>query len=226
MRRRHIAVKKWPLMGVFRYEGHMASHICGILIYRCVLCVMLTCGIVHADIFNIGVLSFDMLIPSDSGVPGVNVFTVGNFTGDPGNGGFALTPDFPVFTALTLQNATLTVVSNLSTQVFKLGDIAPGSSSPAALEFPGTTDFSSASFSALLNQNTFMLSDGSAITASSSTVTADLLPASGPGLVAGRDIALIPTSNVPSVPEPQPTCVVVALLALIWVLKHKTLRRA
>jgi hypothetical protein len=55
---------------------------------------------------NIGLLSFDVPIPP-AGSPGVNVFDVYNFAGDPNLSGYALPPDFPVLTFVTLQNASL-----------------------------------------------------------------------------------------------------------------------
>lgn len=44
---------------------------------------------------NVGLISFDVLIPADINVPGVSVFTISNFTG-----GFALPADFPVVDSL------------------------------------------------------------------------------------------------------------------------------
>ena len=64
----------------------------------------------------VGFISFDVLIPAGPG-PGVNVFNISNFTGDPGTGGFALPPDFPVFTNLTFLNASLTVNNGVSLYV-------------------------------------------------------------------------------------------------------------
>jgi hypothetical protein len=81
-------------------------------------------GISEATIINLGVISLDTLIPAGS-APGVNVFTINNFTGDPASGGFALPPDFPVLTDAAFLNARLTVSTATSSVVINLGK--PGS---------------------------------------------------------------------------------------------------
>jgi hypothetical protein len=83
-------------------------------------------GLVFADTINLGFISFDGFIPGSSGSPGVNEFSINNFTGDPGLGGSALPPDFPIFSSLTIQGAQLTVFEPSGNEVFPLGDLAPG----------------------------------------------------------------------------------------------------
>src|SRR5438876_12320790 len=80
-----------------------------------------------ADVINIGVLSFDVLIPNDGINPGTNVFTVQNLTGDPSIGGFALPPDFTVFDFLTFLDGFLTLFTPGSPDILvDLGPVGPG----------------------------------------------------------------------------------------------------
>src|SRR5437879_5593489 len=81
---------------------------------------------------NIGLISFDVLIPAGPGTPGVNVLDISNFTGDPLLGGFALPPDFPAFSSLKFLNAKATFMGG-STLVVNLGDIAPGTPAPLSI---------------------------------------------------------------------------------------------
>src|SRR5215469_15986044 len=83
---------------------------------------LVECIPIWASTVPIGDLSFDLFTPPANGSPGVNVFSVSNFTG-----AFDLKPDFPASTALTLMNATLTVdPSGGSPEVITLDDIGPG----------------------------------------------------------------------------------------------------
>lgn len=149
---------------------------------------------------SIGVISFDNLIPPGSG-PGVNVFDISNFTGDPGLGGFALPPDFPVFTSLTFLSVSLTVDDGVSPFTIVLGDIGPGSFSPTdPVQFADTVNFVSATLTATLSQTSLLLFDSSTFNAGSPTITVQILPSSGPFLQAGTDFAVISVSD--TVPEP------------------------
>src|SRR4051794_6012957 len=78
------------------------------------------------DTINVGVLSYDVLFAGDIDNPGVNVVNVVNFTGDPLSGGFALPPDFPVFTALTFAGSSLSISDGGPPLLISLGDIGPG----------------------------------------------------------------------------------------------------
>ena len=150
---------------------------------------------------NIGLLSFDVLVP---GSPGVNAFTLTNFTGDPVANGFALPPDFPVYDFLNFLGSSLTLTSGGPVTVL-LGDIGPGTfDSLGSLEFPDSTLFTSALFTATLSQTSLLLSDGSTFVVDSPNITMTLLPSAGPSLVAGTDLAVISvTGNVSTaVPEP------------------------
>lgn len=161
---------------------------------------------------NIGLFSFDTLIPGDPSAPGVNGFTILNLTGDPAAGGFALPPEFPVYTSLSLEDATLA----LDGQVFGLGDIGPGGLTPPALFFPDTALFSSAIFSARLSQTGLTLFDGTIFTAASPFVSARLLPSSGPNLEPGVDFVLLSVSEVP-----EPGSFLPALVGLGFILARQ-----
>ena len=153
----------------------------------------------QAASFNIGVITFDVLIPAGAqGSPGVNVFNIVNLTGDPTASGSALAPDFPVFTQLTWSNCRLSVVVGGSPTVIPLTPVGPGTfSGPAALQFPDTTQIDSATFTATLNTGSLLLSGGTTVPASSSQVTATLLPTA---LLSGRgvDFAVIGVTGAPT----------------------------
>jgi hypothetical protein len=145
-----------------------------------------------AAAFNIGLITFDALIPaSPQGDAGVSTFNIVNLNGDPGGGGSALASDFPVFTQLTLSNCQLTVVIGGAGIVIPLTPLGPGTfSSPATLQFPDTTHIDSATFTATLSTASVLLSDGTTVAANSAQVTATLAP-TGPSLVPGTDLAII-----------------------------------
>jgi len=173
----------------------------------------------HADTLNLGVLSFDVLVPGAPDAPGVNVFDIANLTGDTSGGGFALPPDFPALTFLTFLNSSITLTfSDSSQQVIFLGDIDPGFfSSGSPLQFPDTTLFTSAVFAATLNSTTTLLDGGSSF-AADPTVRAFLSPASGASLVAGSDFALIEGMSPTSLPEPGTGGLLAAALGgLVWI---------
>ena len=157
----------------------------------------------------IGVISFDNFIPASAASPGVNTFTISNLTGNPTASGFALPPDFPIYSALILENLQLTVLSGSGSISFQVGDVGPGFVMP--LLFPDTLSFSSAQLSATLNQTTLLMSDWSVFQASSPSVNVQLSPISGASLMAGRDFQLITISDVP---EPSPFLLISLPLAV------------
>jgi len=157
----------------------------------------------EAATIPVGFITFDELIPADQGNPGVNSFTIANLTGDPGTGGFALPPDFPVLTELTFLNASLTLFGTGAPSVIPLGSIGPGFLSPASLQFPDTEQFTSAQFNAILSPTTFQLDGGGSFNASSS-VSAALFPAFGDFLSPGLDFALIEANEAGSADVPEP----------------------
>ena len=171
---------------------------------------------------NLGLISFDVFIPAGAG-PGVNAFNLSNFTGDPGGGGFALPPDFPVFTGVTFLNASLTLAHESVTDVVLLGDLLPGSYSPLNLLFPDTTLFTSATFSATIDSPSLLLSDGSTFQAGSLNLIATLIPSAPGPLSAGTDLLVITVSDevVSNIPEPSTTLLIGAGLVVGALLKHR-----
>jgi hypothetical protein len=176
--------------------------------------ILLSSMVALAEPVNIGLLSFDVLIPGAAS-PGVNAFSISLFTGDPGAGGLALPPDFPVFTQLSLLNARLFLEHGGTTDIVNLGDISPGIlGAPISLQFAETTLFNSATLTATLGTTNLVLFDLSPFQANSASITAILTPGSGFSLVAGSDFALLTVSDeIASVPEPAG----IALLALALV---------
>src|ERR1700738_3975513 len=102
------------------------------------LCMMALTAVASAAPISLGVVSFDVLIPGGPGAPGVNAFTVSNLTGDPSASGFALPPDFPAITPLTLRGASLMLNGASGFQTISLGDLGPGQFSPLSLHFADT----------------------------------------------------------------------------------------
>ncbi|MBZ5634920.1 MAG: hypothetical protein LAO55_17500 [Acidobacteriia bacterium] len=153
----------------------------------------------HADTISLGFVSFDILIPGAPELPGVNAFSITNFTGSN-----SLSPDFPVATDLSFLGSSLTLAGDFNGTV-NIGTVVPGSTSPAALEFPETTLFSSATFSANLSQTIFALSDGRTFQATDRALSVELLPFSGLNLSPSLDFAVITveaTEVRSAVPEP------------------------
>ena len=181
----------------------------GLIAVAAALAILPTVAV--ADTVALGYVSFDVLIPGAPGIPGVNTFTVGNFTGDPSLGGNDLPPTFPVLTSVTFLSSSLTLVSGGTSQVFALGDLGPGLYNPPP-DFPDTESFTSATFSATLDTTTFQLDGGGTFNASSNQIAVDLLPSIGNELVAATDLALITVSAVP-----EPSEFWMLLLAVAWV---------
>jgi hypothetical protein len=175
----------------------------------------------HADPINLGFISFDNLIPSDGGIPGIDGFTIGNLTGDPAAGGFGLPTDFPVFSPILFVNSILTVVENGLSTDYLLGNIGPGFFQPDVLQFLTSAQITSATFAAQLGPLVFTLADGTIWSANSTSVTASLLPSSGSFLTAGLDVALLTVdasqqSTPPSsVPEPRTWLLVASGIAIV-----------
>lgn len=166
-----------------------------------------------AQAVPIGVLSFDVLIP---GPDGVNALSVLNLTGDPAAGGFALPPDFPVTSDLSLQNAGVTVAfADAPVRFIALGDLGPGPfPDPSGdLQFPETAELLSATFTASLSDTSLLLQDGSTFLAAR-PIAATLASAGGP-LVPGADsfVLLEARPAVVPVPSPWPVILLVAGLA-------------
>jgi hypothetical protein len=182
-----------------------------------VVCLIFLTLQARADIIPIGLVSFDQLIPGDVGVPGINAFTIANFTGTN-----SLPPDFPVATDLSFLTTSLQLTGDFSGTI-DTGDIPLGAASPASLDFPDTILFTSATFSGTLNITTFVLSDGRTFVASQPHFSASLLPSSPPDLAAGIDFAVInidATESIQAVPEPS-SCILVCFALLVILASQK-----
>ncbi len=163
----------------------------------------------------LGGISFNTLIPSGGGSPGVTNFEIDNFTG-----AYALPSDFPAIANLTFQNSQLVLTEQGGTQVtIALGDLTPGANTPNVLDFSSTLDLVSATFTATLSSETFALSDGTTFEATSSQISSEVTPSSAATLTPDLDFSLIVVSgsSVPtSVPEPRSLCL--ACMAVIGVI--------
>lgn len=158
-----------------------------------------------AESIAIGVVSFDVFLPGDGDTPGVNAINLLNLTGDPLAGGFALDPDFPSHTEITLLNASLTLVVDGVPQLLALGDIGPGLFDPTlALLFSDTASISSLILTATLSTTALRRGDGTALTAASQMVMLTMLPLVDGALVPGLDLAVISIDADTSTPVPAP----------------------
>jgi hypothetical protein len=187
--------------------------------------VLLASAVARADQITVGLLSFDVFIPSSGTTPGVNAFDIFNFTGPVY--GPTVGPPYAA-DPLTLDNASLTVdFRGGSSQVIKLGNIGPGelldSSGNPVVELPSTDVFTSALFTATLSPASFVLSDGTAFGARA-PISVDLTPSSGSSLVAGVDFAVV---NATPIPEPN-TLVLLGstLIGIFGILRRKQRGRA
>jgi hypothetical protein len=154
---------------------------------------------------NVGLLSFDVLIPGSPPDPGVNVLNVLNATGDPLSGGSALPPDFSVYTALMFTDAHLLVVTDSVTQDLALGDIGSGSlASPPDLA--SDVIIRSVTLFAIVQPVSVVLSDGTTAVISNADIAVTLTPSSGNALTAGVDLVTISvaanTDDDAVIPEP------------------------
>jgi hypothetical protein len=167
-----------------------------------------------ADSINIGVISFDTLIPGGGGSPGVNAFNIANLTGS------GLFPDFPVSDSLTFLGSSLTLIMpGGGSSVISLGDIGAGGASVEVLD---TSLFSSAMFTATLSQAGFLLYDGTLFIPSSTAFAATLLPAFGSELEPDAALALLAVSNAPVSSVPEPDSVVLLVIGLVPLITLKT----
>ena len=184
--------------------------------------LLLAPTVAFCNTVNLGLISFDVFIPSDISISGVNVFNIFDFTGDLFSGGFALPPDFPVTDFLTFLSSSLTLMGSGSPLVIPLGDLAPGALSPTdPVQFPDTSLFTEAIFTATLNQTSFLLSDGTTFVAGSSAISAAILPSSGTSLVVGTDFSVITVSTVSSVPEPNAALLLGASVVILIGIKRR-----
>jgi PEP-CTERM motif-containing protein len=155
-----------------------------------------------ADAIPVGFVSFDVTNPGSPGQPGVNTFSISNFTG-----ASFLPPDFPVSSDLVFLAAQLVLTkSNNQKEVFLLGDITSGP--PVTQNFPDSEQFTSATFSGVLNSNTFTSSSGGTFVAPSTTFSTDLNPSSGLTLIPGVDSVVIVVNAFQQTVVPEPGTIV------------------
>jgi hypothetical protein len=161
-----------------------------------------------ADTVPLGVLSYDTYFNVGTGAT-VGAFNVANFVGDPALSGFALPPNFNVFTFLNINNATLTLTGLSAPSLpISIGSIGPGylldsSGNPLSiLQFSLGSAFTSALLQGTLSATTLTLADGTTVNVDP-TISILLTPSSGSNLTPGVDLVVIDaTTAATSVPEP------------------------
>ena len=152
---------------------------------------------------NMGVFSYNTLIPGLPGLPGVNVFSINNLTGDPSTGGFSLAPDFPVLTDTLFKNASITIFTAGPSFTISVGNLGPGAYTPADLEVSDLTAITSATFTATLDPAFLRLADGNVVKIDARNIFVPILPSAGKFLTPDVEFALISAEPQPSaVPEP------------------------
>jgi hypothetical protein len=154
--------------------------------------VLLLAGILtaQADMVPVGYFTYSSFIPAGAG-PGVNRFSIANLTSDPATGGYALEPDFPFFSQVLLNNASLTLLSSSVEQEISLGTLAAGFHDQSSLEFPETKLFQSATFRATIAGGTYRLFNGSFASVADQQISAILRPAFGENLQADIDLQIL-----------------------------------
>jgi hypothetical protein len=185
---------------------------------RALLILLLGCCLAPASSISLGVLSFNVLIPSAPGSPGVDDFEIDNFTG-----AFALPSDFPATDSVTFTNALLLLTPQGGSPIsVNLGSLGPGIFTPAPLDFSATTIFTSAQFTAALSPTNFAVSGAPPFQASSAQLLVNLIPSTGSALKPGTDFALIQASNVP---EPYTPLLVFLGLSLLLISTRRSRSR-
>ena len=173
----------------------------------------------------IGLFSFDTITVGNPPDPGVNGFGISNLTGDPASLGFALPPDFPVYTFLTFNQVTLTsILGGVTSDIF-LGDFGPGTHAPLAAQFSDSLSFDSATLTGTLSNTNLILWDGTHVVANSSQFVAVLLPSSGYFLAAGLDMVPISVETSAEGEVPEPGTMAMVLLSSISVWAYRRPRR-
>jgi hypothetical protein len=171
----------------------------------------------------IGLLSFDELIAGPPGL-GVNYISLQNFTGDPADGGFAIDPDFPVYSAIEFRNLKLTISIGMAELDFALPNLGPGGLGPLAeLQFANDIPVDWVRLSGELAPSTLQLASGKAVVLPGESFSAKLLPFNGIALVANSDLAVV---SVPLTAVPEPAALLITGLALTFGLSVRSRRRA
>lgn len=160
------------------------------LVLALVMVLLGCCDRSFADSVPIGLFSYDPYT-----TPGFDIFDIYNATGS------SSVPPFPVTTSLTFDNLTLVVTNADSTTTTYL----EGSAGEGPTFFYDTQVLDSASplgavLTGTMSPMTITLADGSTINIAGDFTT-DLVPLSGPSLVAASDFAII-YGTTQAVPEP------------------------
>jgi len=168
----------------------------------------------RAEFIAVGLIGFDVQVPPEGQQLGVNVINISNFTGSA-----FLPPDFPITTALSLNNLSLTILTPGGSQFLALGNLAPGDlPSTPSLQFASNFLINSVTLQATLSQTAFQ-SNGLDYAASSSTLLYVLLPSSGDFLQAGIDFGIFDINASPTA-IPEPSTISLTLLAGLSFFMH------
>jgi hypothetical protein len=170
----------------------------------------LQCGLI-----TYGLISFDILIPTSGQQLGVNALNVSNFTG-----GSFVPPDFPITTAITLQNLSLTVVQPGGSQVISLGNLGPGEVQPnLSLQFDSNVVINSVTLEGIFSPTVFQ-ANGISYSTSIASILYVLLPSNGDSLQAGIDFGVLEI-DASSTEVPEPTVLSLFLVGTFGLLSFK-----
>ena len=178
------------------------------------LCLLGPFGSMAAT-FNFGLVSYDVLIPSDAQQLGVNVLNLQNFTG-----ASALPPDFAITDGLTFSNLVITVTTADGSLAQNFGNFGPGAlPANAFLQFPSNTNIDSVILSATLIQNQFNVAGFGLQTVQDNLLLYQLLPSAGGTLQPGIDFGVLTVDGAPSsIPEPA-TWILMGSAAMLMLVK-------
>jgi len=173
--------------------------------------------------FNVGLLSWDILVPEQSPQLGVNVFNIQNLTGTA-----SLPPDFPVSTSLVFNNLTLTIVTPSGSSDILLGSLVPGGSlSNPALQFASNILINSAALSGTFTPLIFAVTGLGSHTAASAAFLYVLNPETGSTLQAGIDLGVLTVDADPVSVIPEPATLTLLFSgALAGWLRHRLRKTA
>jgi hypothetical protein len=170
---------------------------------------------VLATAISLGTLSFESSI-----IGAGNRFVIGNFTE-----ALSAPPDFPVQTPLTFVNAVLVLTHQITgDESIPLGNLGPGQHS--TVDYLVDLAFTQARFTATLLAPVFELVGGGLFVPSTTTITADLLPADGVLVPDEAFVSLdIEGTLVQPTPEPATFVVVIAGAGALALARRRGLRR-
>lgn len=151
----------------------------------------------------IGLVSFDELIPGAPG-EGVNYVSILNLTGDPGTGGWAIEPDFPVYSMIEFRDLKLTVSIGGSTADYSLPNLMPGAMEPLVeLQFVNDTAVEFVTLTGKVNSKSLQIGTKGPVDVHSDVFIATIWPMAGVSLSPGADLAVLYVSPASTgIPEP------------------------